>query len=119
MKHLRYAIRKILLENQSHYDKLIAMLVSNDIESIVQAIELADAMGYIQEQDHKLYDAEGYTPQTHEWLIKPVPEFLDRFIQLHPRTIEHEDPDAGPLGIYHLGFVELDGEYIRIGRHET
>lgn len=118
MEYLRHTIRKILLENQSHYDKIIALLVSNDIESIVQGIELADGMGYIEEVNYERDDAFGYTPPTHEWLIKPKPEFLDRFSQLFPKPIDHEDPDSGPIGIYNLGWVERDGDLIRIGRKE-
>jgi hypothetical protein len=125
MKLLRETIRKMILENQSHYDKIIALLVSNDTESIVQGIELADAMEYIQSSDYihreRLASLQGGSiPAAHEWLIKPIPEFLDRYRQLHPNGVEYKDPTVRNIGWEGIiGYVELDGESIRIGRYEV
>ena len=117
MKHLRRTIRKILLENQSHFDKLIALLVSNDNASIIQGIELADAMGYLEEVYHK--DNTGkYGGSTQEWLIKPIPAFLDRFNQLHPKGVSHVDnidPESQVVGSNQLaGYVDGGDETLSL-----
>ena len=49
MQDLRKMIRQILLENLSaHEQKILDMFASGNADSIVQAIELADAVGIIQ-----------------------------------------------------------------------
>ena len=48
MKSLRKTIRKILLENKSHEDKLIEMITSADHESIIQALHLANQIDLIE-----------------------------------------------------------------------
>ena len=48
MKTLRRTIQKILLENQSHEEKLISLISSGDHENIIQALELADTLGLIE-----------------------------------------------------------------------
>ena len=47
MKQLRKTIRRILLENQQHFEKLAKMIATGEKESIIQALELAEAVGYI------------------------------------------------------------------------
>lgn len=119
MNYLRKKIRRLILENQSNFDKLITLLVSNDTGSIVHGIELADAMQYLEEVNHKKYDAEGYSPAQQEWLIKPIPEFLDRFRQLYPDGVEHEDLDAEYIGIHIIGYVDVGDDYVSIGRYKN
>ena len=54
MKYLRRTIRKILLENQSHYEKLSMLLTGNgspDVGSVDQAISLGEAIGCIEAVD--------------------------------------------------------------------
>ena len=115
----KYSLKvRLILENQSYYDKIIALLVSNDTGSIVQGVELAEAMGYFEEVHHKEYDAEGYSPAQQEWLIKPIPAFLDRFNQLHPNGVEHDDLDAEYIGIHLSGYVDGGDESISIGRYK-
>ena len=56
MRLLRNTIRKILLENESHEEKLIQMITSADHESIIQALHLADQIELIQithEEEHE------------------------------------------------------------------
>ena len=60
MKSLRRTIRKILLENQAHYDKLAKLLCSGDLESIEQAVDLAETMGYIHLVEYKYRDGEAF-----------------------------------------------------------
>ena len=49
MKLLRETIRRILLESVDHYQKLITMFASKDLENIRQAVELGITMGYFKE----------------------------------------------------------------------
>ena len=58
MKQLRRTIRRILLENNDHYEKLAIMLCTGDLESINQAIELAETMGYIHRVEHQHIDVQ-------------------------------------------------------------
>ena len=54
MKQLRRTIRKILLENQGHYEKLAGLLTGNgkpDVPSVDQAISLGEALGCIEVVD--------------------------------------------------------------------
>ena len=55
MKQLRRTIRKILLENQSHYEKLARLITGPDgipdVPSVDQAISLGEALGYIEVLD--------------------------------------------------------------------
>ena len=53
MKQLRKAIRSILLENPVYFDKLITLMSSERVEDINQALELAIALGYIEEYNYK------------------------------------------------------------------
>ena len=49
-QQLRRTIRRVLMENQSHYEKLAALLTGNGnprVELISQAISLGEALGYI------------------------------------------------------------------------
>lgn len=121
MKTLRKTIRRILIENQSYYDKLIALLVSNDNESITQGVELADAMGYFEEVHHK-ENTDKYGGMTEEYLIKVIPAFLDRFKQLHPKGVRHVDtidPESQWIGSNQwAGFVNVGDETISIGRYK-
>ena len=52
MKQLRRTIRRILLENQQHYEKLAKLILTGEKESIVQACELAETMGYVSYTNH-------------------------------------------------------------------
>ena len=71
MASLRKTIRKILLENQHHYEKLATLICSEDLENIHQAFELAssiEAVGhieYVQEPDHR----HPHLYITHNWTI--------------------------------------------------
>ena len=119
MKLLRETIRKLMLENQSHYDKIIALLVSNDTKFVIQGIELADVMGYFQQVHHKEYDADKVRPLQQEWLIKTTPAFQDRLRELYPDGVEHQDFEF-PYNKFGLsGYVDLDDDSISIGRYKV
>ena len=57
MKQLRRTVRKILLENQAHYAKLATLLLSGNIESINQALELAETLAYVTELHYNVAPA--------------------------------------------------------------
>ena len=65
MKSLRKTIRKILLENQAHYDKLAGLICTEKRDNIEQAIELAKTMGYI-DNVHRSH-LRGYRSHTIHW----------------------------------------------------
>ena len=50
MKQLRRTIRRLIQENQEHYDKLALYLLEGDpvSESVPHAIELAETLGYLE-----------------------------------------------------------------------
>lgn len=58
MKQLRKAIRNILLENKSHYEKLAKLLTGSQsnqrpqIEAVRQAVELGETLGYLTVKEH-------------------------------------------------------------------
>ena len=56
MKRLRQTIRNIILENaqQKHFENLLPMLDSHDVESVKPAIEMCTGMGYAKLLQHKV-----------------------------------------------------------------
>ena len=82
MKLLRETIRRILLESADHYQKLIKMFASKDIENIRSAVELGIAMGYFKEVP--------LGQQTKRWwdcLLETNDDFCDAFVEQHPEGI--------------------------------
>ena len=65
MKLLRETIRRLLLENQSHFDKIIDLITKESIPHINQALELAQTMNYIYKV--KYSKSEQYDYRTHHW----------------------------------------------------
>ncbi len=47
MKTLRKTIRRLILENQGHYEKLAVLLSSAEVASVSQAISLGESLGYL------------------------------------------------------------------------
>lgn len=72
MKQLRHTIRQILLENNDYYEKLAIMLCTGDLESINQAIELAETMGYIHRVEYELWEQHYHV---HRWTFSAVKPF--------------------------------------------
>ena len=80
MKQLRRTIRKILLENQAHYDKLARLMCTGEIESINQAVSFAESLGYINQVEYIYRDGEDFGLafnhyEDHRWFFYPVKEF--------------------------------------------
>jgi len=76
MKQLRRIIRKILLENQQHYEKLINMILTRDLANINQALELALTMGYVTNLQHTNPYVQNPMYIKHRWNMEADPEFV-------------------------------------------
>ena len=77
MKHLRKAIRTILLENNRQIEKIANLLLSGDSESAGQGIELAIAFGYLEVTNKKTHGPPPFRPSEGsyiEWDITATPE---------------------------------------------
>lgn len=70
MKSLRKTIRKILLENQQHYEYLVPMIIDDTIKNIRQGTELANTMGYIKELYYNVDKFPGIRSTWHRWKFK-------------------------------------------------
>lgn len=68
MKLLRETIRRLLVENQEYFDKLIKLLSSERIEDINNALELAITLGYIKEYNYKKRTFL-FGPPRHHWYV--------------------------------------------------
>lgn len=83
MSVLRETIRRLLLENNDHYEKLAVMLCSGDRSQIVQAIELAKTMDYVHRVEYNtfgLVDGEGLVHRWNFSVVRPFePVILDEF----------------------------------------
>ena len=58
MKNLRKTIQKILLESNNQYEKLAKMLLSNNLESVNQALEIGEMLGLFTLE--KTFDRDAY-----------------------------------------------------------
>ena len=74
MKLLRETIRKLLFENIGGYNKLVTLLCSENIDSINQALELAEALGLVSNVSYKLKS--GGDVHRHIWEFEPLKEFM-------------------------------------------
>ena len=83
MNLLRETIRRILLESADHYQKLITMFASKDLENIRQAVELGITMGYFKEVSL------GQEESKYRWdcLLETNDDFCDVFVEQHPEGI--------------------------------
>ena len=76
MKELRRTIRSLILENKQHYEKLVNMILTRDIDNVNQALELALAMGYVTDLQHSNPYTSNRAYTKHRWELKDVqPEF--------------------------------------------
>tara|TARA_X000000950_G_scaffold288004_1_gene402767 strand:+ start:617 stop:1192 length:576 start_codon:yes stop_codon:yes gene_type:complete len=76
MNNLRKAIRRLILENQSHFDKMMEMIGSEKIDNINQVFELAAGMGYVEKYEYKF--KLGKVSFNHIWKVSGNydPDFL-------------------------------------------
>ena len=67
MKQLRRTIRKLILENQSHFNKIADLICSEKLENINTALELARGMEYIGDYTYKVETH--YATRSHGWTV--------------------------------------------------
>ena len=75
MKQLRRTIRKLILENNQHYEKLVNMILTKDLDNVNQALELALAMGYVTDLQHSNPYVQNPMYVKHKWEMEASPEF--------------------------------------------
>jgi len=77
MKSLRKTIRQILLENKQQYEKILELIFTGDVENINQAVELAEAMGYISDMNYTGPVESYYFPEIkHDWTFAASKDFM-------------------------------------------
>jgi len=112
MKQLRRTIRRILLENQEHYEKLAKLIITGEKESINQAVELAETMGYISFCNH--FTREWHAGTYYFWKCNDCdPQFFEELEkQYHVETSNR---------IYHLFSINFypDEGLISISKGEV
>ena len=67
MKQLRRTIRKILLENKSHEEKIIEMIATGEAANVIQALSLAEAIGLIEVTEFRDLVPQGHPYATHSY----------------------------------------------------
>ena len=102
MKSLRKTIRKILVENQAHYDKLARLICTGELENIKQAIDLAESMGYIHQLEYKHRDGEAFglafnQYEDHLWYFYPVKPFEATLMEEFQKQPKNRDFTIKPL----------------------
>ena len=90
MKQLRKTIRKILLENQQHYEKIVAMLFTGEISNINQALELAEGMEYISNLEYSVHPAYYFPQDVHEWTFVASDEIMFEIEKQYPKNMHGE-----------------------------
>ena len=130
-KQLRATIRKLILENTRHFDKLIVLLSSPNVENIRQGIQLAEDLEYLTVKRYEIQDKSEWDEDyrnywykkdprelepSHDWTLEPIPEFLERFRELHPQGVEHRKPGGHALQL--VGSVKIRHKYFRIKNQE-
>ena len=76
MKQLRRIIRSLILENKQHYEKLVNMILSKDLASINQALEMALTLGYVTDLQHSHPYVQNPMYVKHKWKMEANPEFV-------------------------------------------
>jgi len=87
MKQLRRTIRRILLESQQQYDKIVSLVMSCDPMNVNSALMLAESMGFLQMVNYDTSEQEEFvrgsfnekeTVTKHRWEFVPDPVLLDK-----------------------------------------
>ena len=107
MKLLRQTIRRMLLESVDHYQKLMTMFASKDIQNIRQAVELGTTMGYFKEISL------GQEESKHRWdcLLETNDDFCDAFVEQHPEGISvYRGGEPNAYGTNEVGSIHALGD---------
>ena len=76
MKTLRRTIRTILRENKEQINKIVELIFTGDIENINQAVELAQAMGYIEGVNYTEKESHYFPEIEHKWTFSANEDFM-------------------------------------------
>ena len=99
MKQLRRTIRRLILENypveNDHYNKIADLICSEKIESIHQALELAEAMEYIDGYTYK--EETHYASRSHGWTVLEG-EYDEAFVNVLSQRIKEKTLFRRPGG---------------------
>ena len=76
MKTLRKTIRRILLENTQHIEKIVELIFTGDIANINQAVELAETMGYIEGVNYTEKEGYYFPEIEHKWTFAANKDFM-------------------------------------------
>lgn len=110
MRELRRMIRKLILENANHYQKLITMFASKDLVNIRQAVELGVTLGYFE----KIAEENGNPTW---WIcdLEADEGFYDMYVEQYPEGISvYEGGESNVYGTNEIGYIHIVGE---AGRH--
>ena len=99
MKQLRRTIRRLILENypveNDHYNKIADLICSEKIENIQQAMELAEAMEYIDGYTYK--EETHYASRSHGWTVLEG-EYDEAFVNVLSQRIKEKTLFRRPGG---------------------
>ena len=97
MKQLRRTIRKLLeniiVENQQYVQKLVLMITSDDFETVIQGIDLAETLDFVEilEQDEPdEITSPIYGTRIYHALVVRVNEPLFSALQVPKRSINNK-----------------------------
>lgn len=109
---IKEELENVLSENIEAYKKIITLFASDNLETVKQAIELGEAMGYFTRQNEKVIivspsgddfdETEVYTCE----LICHDENFIDTFMDMHPNGIGGYGY-GGKGSVYATDYMEL------------
>lgn len=70
---MKYSIKyRLLQENQQHHEKIVSMILTKDFASTNQALELAQALGYVTDLEYRTgYSSSAETRHIWEMGVHP------------------------------------------------
>tara|TARA_R100000388_G_scaffold66138_1_gene48005 strand:+ start:147 stop:539 length:393 start_codon:yes stop_codon:yes gene_type:complete len=90
---IKEELENVLSENIEGYKKIITLFESDDLETVKQAIELGEAMGYFTRQNEEIIKAsasEDYYDEINVYTCELMchdENFIDTFMDIHPNGI--------------------------------
>ena len=92
------------MESADHYQKLITMFASKDLENIRSAVELGIAMGYFKEVSL------GQEESKHRWdcLLETNEDFCATFVEQYPEGISiYQGGKRNVYGTNEIGSIDV------------
>ena len=90
MKLLRETIRRLIQENQEHYDKLALLLLQGG-DSVPHAIELAETLGYLEVIYSNSFPLVYGSGTLFKYGLRPNPEFRNAILSAHQDSMSPLD----------------------------